>query len=234
MRVLNVNGCIAALGSAAVLGVFAAGCSSSAAATSPSSAQGSATASAGAAAGLGSAPTDGASPTGLAAKLIAPADLPSGWGIDATATNPAMQTDCPLLNTADWNTSLSEHAEADLSAGMTGPFLVEQIAASDSAQVGKAWNNLVNTLSKCTTFTHGGANGSSTFSIVRSSLPAYGDSSYSFTLAIKVSTGVNASGYIVAARNGNSVVVVYLVGLTPLDKTFVESAVSKAVTKART
>lgn len=227
MRALSINRFIAA-GSAVIVGLAIGGCSSSAA-SSPGSAK-SATASA----GIGSAPTSGAGTAGLAAKLIAPADLPAGWGIDASATNPSMKTDCPLLNTADWNTPLSGHAEVDLSAGMTGPFLVEQIAAGDAAHVSTAWNTLVNGLSKCTTYTHGSATGSSTFSIVRTSLPAYGDSSYSFTLTIKVSNGIDAPGYIVAARNGNSVVVVYIVGLTQVDKTFVENAVSKAVSKART
>jgi hypothetical protein len=145
-----------------------------------------------------------------------------------------MQTACPLLNTAIWNVQLTSHAEADLNGGMAGPFLVEQIASGDPAQVTKAWDSLVNGLPKCTTYTHGGANGSSTFSIVRTSLPAYGDSSYAFTLTIQLSTGINGNGYIVAARNGNSVAVIYIVALTPMDKTFVESTMGKAVTKART
>lgn len=234
MRVLNVNGCVAALGSAALVGLTAGGCSSSTAPAPAGTARSAPTASVGAAAGIGSVPTTGARTAALSAKLIAPADLPAGWGIDATATNPVMQTDCPLLNTIDWNTSLPGHAEVDLNAGMTGPFLVEQIAAGDTAQVLKGWNDLVGGIGKCTTYTHGGAGGSSTFSIVRTSLPAYGDSSYSFTLTIKVNSVIDASGYIVAARNGNSVIVVYLVGLTSLDKTFVESAMSKAVAKART
>jgi hypothetical protein len=233
MRALSVNACLAALSSAALVALAASGCSSSAAATSPGGTN-SARPSATAPAGMGTAPSVAPSATGLAAKLLAPADLPAGWGIDASATNPAMQTECPLLNTANWNTPLGEHAEADLNAGMTGPFLVEQIAAGSADQATKAWNTLVNGLPKCTTYTHGGANGSSTFSIVRTSLPAYGDSSYSFTLSIQISTGINGNGYIVAARNGNSVVVVYIVGLTPMDKTLVESVMSKAVTKAHT
>ena len=94
--------------------------------------------------------------------------------------------------------------------------------------------SIVNGLWKCTIYTHGGANGSSTFSIVRSSLPAYGDGSYSFTLAIQISTGISGKGYIVAARNGDSVVVVYIVALTQPDKAFVETAMGKAVAKART
>ena len=233
MRVLSANSCMAAFGSAALVVLAASGCSSSAAMPSPGG-TGSARPSVTAPSGMGTAPSSAADATGLAAKLLAPVDLPAGWGIDASATNPAMQTDCPLLNTADWNTPLTEHAETDLNGGMTGPFLVEQIAAGNEAQVAKAWNTLVNGLPKCTTYTHGGANGSSTFSIVHASLPAYGDGSYSFTLSIEVSTGITGKGYIVAARNGNSVVVVYMIGLTPLDRTFVENTMSKAVTKART
>jgi hypothetical protein len=233
MRVLSVKSFTVAFGSAALVALAASGCSSSAAATSPGG-TGSAQPSVTAPSGIGTAPSTAAPATGLAAKLLAPADLPAGWGIDASATNPTMQTTCPLLNTANWNSPLSSHAEADLNGGMTGPFLVEQIAAGDQAQVNKSWDTLVNGLPKCTTYTHGGANGSSTFSIVRASLPAYGDSSYSFTLSIEISTGITGKGYIVAARNGNSVIVVYIVGLTPLDKTFVENTMSKAVTKART
>lgn len=233
MRVLSVSSCVAALSSAALLGLTAGGCSSSAAATSPGAA-GSAQPSASAPKGMGTAPSTAPVATGLAAKLLTPADLPTGWGIDASATNPAMQTDCPLLNTAIWNLPLTSHAEADLNGGLAGPFLVEQIGAGDTAQVTKSWDALVNGLSKCTTYTHGGANGSSTFSIVRTSLPAYGDSSYSFTLSIQISTGIKGNGYIVAARNGNSVAVIYIVALTPMDKTFVDSTMSKAVVKART
>lgn len=233
MRVLSVSSCIAALSSAALVGLTAGGCSSSGAATSPGAA-GSAQPSATAPKAMGTAPSTAPSATGLAAKLLAPADLPAGWGIDAAATNPTMQTDCPLLNTSIWNVPLTDHAEADLNGGLAGPFLVEQIAAGDAAQVTKSWDALVNGLSKCTTYTHGGANGSSTFSIVRTGLPAYGDSSYSFTLSIQISTGIKGNGYIVAARNGNTVAVIYIVALTPVDKTFVETTMGKAVTKSRT
>lgn len=233
MRVLSVNRRIVALGSAALVGLAAGGCSSSAATTSPGAA-GAARPGATASSSSAPAPSATASATGLAAHLLAPADMPAGWKNDVTPSNPAMQTECPLLNTQIWSTPLTSHAEADMNGAMTGPFLVEQIGAGDAAQVTKAWNALVNGLSKCTTYTHGGANGSSTFSIVRSSLPAYGDGSYSFSLTIQISTGINGNGYIVAARNGNSVLVVYIVALTQPDRTFVETAMGKAVAKART
>lgn len=233
MRVLRGNPFIAALGSAALLGLAAGGCSSSAAAKSPAAA-GSGKPSATAASGLASAPSPTASANPLAANLLAPADLPAGWKYDVTPTNPAMQTDCPLLNTAIWNAPLTKHAEADMNAGMTGPFLVEQIAAGDAASATKSWNNLVDGLPKCTTYTHGGANGSSTFSFNHASLPSYGDDSYSFTLGIQISSGLGGTGYIVAAHSGNTVLVIYVVGVTPLDKTFVENTVSKAVDKAHT
>jgi hypothetical protein len=231
MHAVSVHARIAALSATATVALAAGGCSSSPAA---SSAQPVASVSAGAPAATASAPTSEASPTGLAAKLLTPADLPAGWHPQIGAANPAPRTDCGLLNTADWNTALTGHAEADLIAGGAGPYLVEQIAAGTPAQVGQAWQKLIGGLGACTTYTHGGANGSSTFSIARTALPAYGDSSYSFTLEIKVSSGIDAMGYIVAARTGNSVVVVYLVGLTQPDRRMVEAAVNTAVAKART
>ncbi|MBS2962887.1 hypothetical protein KGA66_07525 [Actinocrinis puniceicyclus] len=233
MRALSIHTCIATVSSAALVALGAGGCSSSNASTDTAGAQPAPSSSATASPGLGSAPPSGASPSGLAAKLLTPADLPAGWGIDATATNPPMQSGCGLWNPAVWNGSLAGRAEADLSAGLTGPFLVEELAAGTSAQVASAWQKLVGSLSQCTTYTHGGGSGSSTFTTARASLPAYGDGSYSFTLNIKVSTGVDASGYIVAARSGNSVVVVYIVALAQPAKNMADAAFGKAVAKAR-
>lgn len=233
MRVLRGNPVIAALGTATLLGLSIGGCSSSAAGKSAAAA-GAGQSSAPAVSGAGSAPSATASATGLAAHLLTPADLPAGWKNDVTPSNPAMQTDCTLLNTSIWSTALTEHAEADMNAGMAGPFLVEQISAGDPAQATKAWNALVSGLPKCTSYTHGGANGSSTFSFARATLPTYGDSSYSFTLGIQLSSGIGGNGYIVAAHNGNTVLVIYVVGVTPLDKTFVDTTMNKAVSKART
>lgn len=230
MRALTASTGIAAFCSAALVGLAAGGCSSSASTSTAVAPRPSASASP----TLGSAPLPGATPPSLAAKLLAPSDLPAGWAHDTASNDPALKTDCPLLNTSSWNSLLTGHAEADLNAGMTGPYLVEQLATGDAASVTAAWNKLVSGLPACTTFTHGGSNGSSTFSFAHTSLPTFGDGSYAFTLSIDVSSGVQASGYIVAARNGDSVIVVYLVGLTPPDKTFVESAVGKAVTKGRT
>lgn len=234
MRVLAVNSGIAAFCSATLLGLTAGGCSSSAGASSAAGGAGAARPSATVAAGGAVIATSRATPPSLAAKLLTPTDLPAGWARDTASNDPLLQTGCPLLNTTAWNADLTGHGEADLNAGMTGPFLVETIATGDAAHVTTAWNKLVGGLPDCTTYTHGGANGSSTFSIARSTLPAYGDGSYSFTLKIKISSGVSAAGYIVAARNGGSVVVVYMVGIAPLDKAFVESTIGKAVAKGRT
>lgn len=234
MRLLAVHTGIAAFCSAALIGLTAGGCSSSASTSSTGTAAGAARPSATATAGAAAIPAPGATPASLAAKLLTPADLPAGWSRDSASNDPLLQTGCPLLNTTSWNTELTGHGEADLNGGMTGPFLVETIATGDAAHVTTAWGKLVSGLPACTTYTHGGANGSSTFSITRSSLPAYGDGSYSFTLQIKISNGVNAAGYIVAARNGGSVIVVYMVGIAPLDKALVESTIGKAVAKGRT
>lgn len=232
MRALSIHTCIATVGSAALVALGAGGCSSSSNASTDAAGARPAPSSS-ATAAPGSARPSAASPSGLAAKVLTPADMPAGWGIDATATNPPMQSGCGLWNPTGWNGSLAGRAEADLSAGLTGPFLVEELAAGTSAQVASAWQKLVGSLSQCATYAHGGAGGSSTFTTARASLPGYGDGSYSFTLNIKVSTGVDASGYIVAARSGNSIVVVYIVGLVQPEKSMVETAFGKAVAKAR-
>lgn len=225
MRATRLSSCIAAFGPVALVAVAASGCSSASASSSGASAVGSATATVSpSASGL----------TGLAARLLTPKDLQGGWGVNVTPSDAPMgQSDCPLLNSALWNTSLPERGESDLSQGLS-PYLVETVADGTSAQVEKAWQALAGNLSRCTTYTHTGSVGSSTLAIAKAELPAYGDSSYAFTLDVTITGGVHASGNIVAARAGNSVVVVYIAGLDGVSKSVVEGVVSAAVAKART
>ena len=216
---------VAVLGATALAGLAAGGCASDTHTTSAPRAA--ATASA-----TGSAAAAAATPSALAAKLLNAADLPAGWSMDATATNPVMDTACPLLNPAVWDGALGQHAEADLTAGMAGPFLVEQIAVGNSQEVGRAWQAFVAAIPKCTTYTHAGSDGSSTFTITRADFPTYGTASYGFGMTLQVSGGVSASGSIVVARTDDAVVLVYLVGVADVPKPLVEQIVSKAVAKA--
>lgn len=222
MRATRLGTSAAALGSVALAGLALSGCSSGG---SPS-----------AAAAAVSSLTASPSPTGLAAKLLTPRDLPAGWSAEASPTDAPLSTGCPLLNAPIWNASLPNRAEADLSKGLSGPYLVEQIAAGTAAQAGQAWQTISGSLKQCTTsYTHKGSTGQSTYTLAETrELPSYGDSSYAFTLDIAITGGVNASGDIVAARSGNSVVVLYVVGLTGVSKSDVEGIVSTAVTKAHT
>jgi hypothetical protein len=209
----------AVLGSAALVGLAAVGCASgsSAAASRPTRAAPAATTSAGAA---------------FAAKLLTAADLPSGWTKDPSATNPVMDTGCPLLNPTMWISMLPQHGEADLSAGLAGPSLVEQAAGGDGGQTDRAWQALVAALPACSTYTHAGSSGGSTFTITRAaSFPAFGDSSYAFTLGIAITGGVNGSGSIVATRKGNAIAVVYLAGVAAPSPELVTQVVTKAVSK---
>ncbi len=180
-------------------------------------------------------PTASPSPTGMAAKLLTPKDLASGWSVDVTPSDaPVSNTDCPLLNAPLWNMSLGGHGEADMSQSLAGPYLVEQVAIGTSDEVDKAWQSLTGNLSKCTSYTHAGSSGQSTFTITKTNLPSYGDSSYAFTLDITITGGVSASGDIVAARAGNAIVTAYIVSINGVSKGTVEDVVSKAVAKART
>ena len=228
MRASRLAPSVAVLGTSALVGLAAAGCSSG----TPTAAEAKSvtTPSASAAA---SAPTAAAKPaTGLAAKLLTPADLPAGWSTETSATNPAMDTTCPVLNPAVWNAPLPQHVETDLSVGMTGPFLVEQIAGGDATQVEKAWTSFTAAIPNCTTFTHAGSSGSSTFTVTRADFPQYGAASYSFTLGLQVSGGVSASGSIVVTRTSSAVVLVYLIGVSGVPKPTVEEIVTKAVAKS--
>lgn len=219
MRTTRLTSCIAAFSTVALAGLAASGCSSN---SSPS-------------AGAPAAATTGSAPTGLAAKLLTAKDLPNGWGADVTPSEAPASTTCPLLNSPLWNSSLPEHAEADLSRGLTGPYLVEQIAAGTAAQADSAWKVLADGIPECTTYTHKGTAGQSTFAMAQTSkLPSYGDRSFAFTLDITITGGVNASGNILAARSGNSIVVVYLEGITGVSQADVEDIAGKAVAKART
>ena len=220
MRASRLAPSVAALGTTALVGLSLAGCSSDthAAAAQPAATTASATAT----------PT----PSGLAAKLLTPADLPAGWSTEASATNPAMSTPCPVLNPAVWNDPLPGRVEADLSVGLTGPFLVEQIAAGDAAQLQKAWSAFTAAIPQCTTFTHAGSSGSSTFTVTAADFPKYGLDSYGFGLTLKVTTGVSASGSVVVVRTKDAVVLVYLVGVTAVPKDEVEQIVTKAVAKS--
>jgi hypothetical protein len=224
MHATRLSSCIAAFGPVALVAVAASGCSSASASTSGASAVGSATATA----------TVSPSATGVAARLLTPKDLQGAWSVNVTPSNaPTAQTDCPLFNAPLWNASLPEHGESDLSQGLS-PYLVETVADGTSAQVDKAWQALADNLSHCTTYTHTGSAGSSTLAITKAKLPAYGDSSYAFTLDVTITGGVHASGNVVAARAGNSVVVVYIAGIDGVSKSVVEDVVSAAVAKART
>ena len=219
MPAARLNSCIAAFSSVTLAGLAVAGCSSStptaAAAATPDV-------------------TVSPSPTGLATKLLTPADL-SGWQTDVTPSEGPGATNCPVLNAPLWNAPLPNHAEADLSKGLSGPYLVEQVAAGTADQAGKAWQMLAAGVPQCTTYTHNGSAGQSTDKLVQTSrLPSYGDASYAFNLTITITGGVNASGNIVAVRTGNSIAVVYIVGLTGVSRSVVEDVVSKAVAKART
>jgi hypothetical protein len=219
MRASRLAPSVAVLGTTALVGLSLAGCSSDThAAAQPAATTASATAT----------PT----PTGLAAKLLTPADLPAGWSTETSATNPAMSTPCPVLNPAVWNDPLPGRVETDLSAGLTGPFLVEQIAAGDAAQLQKAWGAFTAAIPKCTTFTHAGSSGSSTFTVTTADFPKYGLDSYGFGLSLKVTAGVSASGSIVVVRTNSAVVLVYVVGVTAVSKDEVEQIVTKAVAKS--
>ncbi len=98
MRASRLAPSVAALGTTALVGLSLAGCSSDthAAAAQPTATAASATAT--------------PPPSGLAAKLLTPADLPAGWATEASATNPAMSTSCPVLNPAVWNDPLPGRA----------------------------------------------------------------------------------------------------------------------------
>ncbi len=222
MRASRIGFRVLMAGSVALVGLTAAGCSAA-----PSTAQ---SASATSRASGGSSP----STAGLAAKLLSPGDLRGPWRVDAAATNVPMSDKCPLLNSSLWNAALPHRTEVNLSQGLRGPYLVEELAAGNSGQADKAWQRLTSAVPSCTTHTHAGSTGQSTFTIVKTELPDYGDASYAFTLSITVSGGVNASGDIVAARSGNSIAVLYLVGLNGVSSDVVEGAVAKAVAKART
>jgi hypothetical protein len=228
MRASRLDSCIAGLGSITLVGLAVSGCSSSA---SPSpSAAGSASTVAQAAV------TPSPSPTGVAAKLLAPGDLSSSWKTDPSTAEAPMSANCPLLNKTLWNASLSGgSATANLSQGLAGPYLVEEIGAGTTDEASKAWQRIVDQTSNCTTYTHSGSQGQSTFTIAKTSkLPAYGDASSAFTFSVTISGGATGIGDIVAARSGNSIVVIYLVGLGGVTKSVVEDAVSKAVAKAHT
>lgn len=219
---------VLAAGSVALVGLTAIGCSADAANPAPLTAK---------SASAATAPTamlTSSTATGLAAKLLAPADLRGAWRVDTAATNAPMSVNCPLLNDAAWNAPLPQRAEGNLSEGLSGPYLVEELAAGTSDEADKAWQLLTAGLPNCTTYTHSGSLGQSTFTIARTKLPRYGDASYAFTLSITISGGVNASGDIVAARSGNSVAVLYIVGLNDVSSADVEDAVAKAAAKART
>lgn len=225
MRATRLGSRIAAFGPIALVAMAAAGCSSSS-----SSASSGAPAADSATANVSVSP----SPVGVAARLLTPKDLPGGWAVNITPSSaPAMQTDCPLLNPTLWNASLPDRGESDLSQGMT-PTLVETVGDGSSAQVDQAWQSLTDNLSHCTTYTHSGSTGSSTLAISKADLPAYGDHSYAFTLDVTISGGVHASGNIVAARSGGSIVVVYIAGVGGVSTSVVEGVMSAAVAKART
>jgi hypothetical protein len=219
MRAIRLGSCIAVFSSVALAGVAAAGCSSSS----------------GASAGASPSATASPSPTGVAAKVLTPKDLPGGWSVDATPPEAGTgNVDCPLLNSSLWSASTAERGEADMSQTLAGPYLVETISIGTSAQADTAWKAISDGVSHCTTYTHTGAAGSSTFTITKTDLPSYGDSSYAFTLDVNISGGVHATGNIVAARSGNSVLVIYLAGVNGVPKSVVENVVSTAVAKAHT
>lgn len=220
MRTSRFDSCVAALGAVVLVAVAATGCSSGSSGSSGSAAD-------------ATSLSGSASPTGIADKLLSPKDLPSGWSVDVTSTDAPQTADCPLLNATLWNAPFADRGEVDLSRGLGGPFLVEVLGAGNADQAGKAWQLLVNGVPKCTTYTHSSAVGKSTFTIAKAGLPAYGDGSYSFTLSVAIAGGVSASGNIVAVRVGNSVAVVYLVGIGGMAQSTVEDAVSRAVAKAR-
>ncbi len=170
----------------------------------------------------------------LSARLLAPSDMPAGWSIEKAA-NPTISTPCPILNSSVWTAKLPGKAARDLSGGMTGPFVDEQFGEGTAQDAKTAWQTLVAGIPKCTSYTHDGAGGGSTFSVAKaSSFPTYGDDSYAFTLNITITGGVSASGNVVAVKAGNSIFVLYIAGLTGVDRTLVDQAVTKAVTRART
>lgn len=216
MRVARLIPSVAVLGSTALVGLAAAGCASNQP-TSPA---------------VTASSRVSAAPTGLAAKLLTAKDMPAGWSLDTAAHNPSMATTCPLLNSSLWNGPMSEHAEADLNAGLVGPSLVEQIASGDAAQMNRSWNTMVAGLSQCSSFTHTASSGGSTFTITRlPSFPVYGDASYAFNLEIAITGGVKGTGNIVATRKGSTIAVIYLAGVADVTPELMEQLTAKAVSK---
>ncbi|GAA3934413.1 hypothetical protein Aau02nite_25120 [Amorphoplanes auranticolor] len=174
----------------------------------------------------------------VTAALLTPAELGAGY-----STNPALAGNNPANG---MNTSLLDCAEAssDASAvsahqvyqgGAVGPFVVETITVTQTAQAAALMDRLRTVKKNCHQFDGEMAGGiKMQVTIDDLTVAKVGDDTVAYRLTATVpGAGAALYAHLVTARAGNLVVLLSLMQMTSPDVTVTEKMVEAAVTKAR-
>lgn len=172
-----------------------------------------------------SASTAAGQPAAASSKLLALADMPTGFS--QTQPSPDSGTSrlsgCPNLDNAKHQ---GPTAEADFNAGDLGPFVTETIATHVSeADAKAAVAEAKKAINSCRAFSDGSAH----FKLASLSFPKLGDDTVALRLTATTS-GVTLTGDLVEIRSGELVALITNLGLKA-DSGLTETVAHKAVGK---
>jgi hypothetical protein len=155
--------------------------------------------------------------------LLTVNDLPAGWSVDNSA-NSAVE----CLNAALKSASPLSYAHQNFASGGSLPELGEQAGVYASGS--QAFAKEKASLDGCTSFTVTQQGQTETFSVGATSFPPYGNESAAYTASATISGTAVAQG-VVLVRKGNSLVLVGLGDVAPLNTTQLEHFTALAVAK---
>jgi hypothetical protein len=201
-------------GTIASLGILLTSCSSSSSNAAKTTVAGATTTAAGATTSAGPITRAGTATTVNAANdelkklLLTLPDLPTGWSIDPSQSNPddtSAFSGCPSLNNMDKTFPSTARANIDLTKSTEGPFAGEKLQSYSGDNATKGMAALRPAAAACTSIKSTAPDGTVyDLTMAEMSFPAIGDESVAFQLTGNINT-TPVDGQFVYARKGNLV-----------------------------
>lgn len=167
----------------------------------------------------------------LSGKLLAVADMPTGFSVDTSTGSPdSTPSGCPAFDTTKTVKKFPAYVEAKFSAGGFGPQIEEALASASVTQVRSAFADFAKAVASCPHFDiPDSSGGTDRVSLSALSFPRFGDGTYALRMSIKSST-LTVEGDLVLVEKGNVLMLVANIGLTT-DSKVTSQVVSKAYAK---
>ena len=172
-----------------------------------------------------------ASEEDLTGALLALEDMPSGWSIDAAGGDDDAVAN-QFCNVAPLDGLLDADAEAErrFTAGESGPFFTQRLAAMEFASDAEDGMDRIREAFGCGEWTD--AEADATWTIAEVSFPDLGDETAAYRFSTTAGS-VTTNGNAVAIREGGVVLLVVHIELGELDSGLTEELTRKAFDKAQ-